>query len=386
MPTTPVKNLFYRTALPFLAPSVKGKMESTVTGVLHFPQEAEMILARHHVLGSSLLLADGDTIARLDTSVSEPQHIAGKNTMYRVASITKTATACVALKLCEKELLALDAPVTRYLPETEHSHLLNKVTLRHILSHTSGLLPDEAPFIARGATWDEVIASPGAFIAEPGKSFHYCNFTFGLVGCMIEQVTGLCVAETFEKLLFAPLSMRATMDPKTLDEKDIMPISRVLPYRKGADVTITALGRKDASTPDPLRHFGFTAGGMYTDAPSLLTLLRMIARGGIHEGKSHLSPESIREMTGVQASYGAISPGMSYGFGLVMQQEGTLRILGHQGFAYGCVDGAFWQEGTDRYMIFLNGGCSEARKGRMGLCNMALAKWAFEKEIPAWTR
>ncbi len=94
------------------------------------------------------------------------------------------------------------------------------------------------------------------------------------------------------------------------------------------------------------------------------------------------------EMMRQHASYGAASPGMSYGLGLVLLRDKALSdhlLLGHQGYAYGCADGAFLEADTGRMMIFLNGGCSEARTGRLGLCNRDLLRWAFRRELPAWT-
>ena len=85
------------------------------------------------------------------------------------------------------------------------------------------------------------------------------------------------------------------------------------------------------------------------------------------------SPKStVRVMTSVQATYGRLSPTLSYGLGLVIIRDPRLSgkpLIGHQGFAYGCADGAFLEEGTGRQIVFLNGGCSEARRGRLGLCN-----------------
>ena len=60
------------------------------------------------------------------------------------------------------------------------------------------------------------------------------------------------------------------------------------------------------------------------------------------------------------------------------------RIVGHQGFAYGCADGAFFEEDTGRILITLNGGASEARQGRLGLLNRDLLRFAFKKEVPSW--
>ena len=211
----------------------------------------------------------------------------------------------------------------------------------------------------------------------------YCNFGFGLLGCILENVTGMCISELFRVKLFEPLGMRATLDASTLDEGCIMPICRVLPYKKGNDVTITKLGRIPLEKPDPLRHFGHTAGAMYTDAPSLAKLLDLIGGMGEVDGKRLVSTDMMAEMTKVQSS----TPTRTYGLGLVLLNRPEIsdkRLLGHQGFAYGCVDGAFIEADTGRKVVFLNGGASEARQGKLGLVNKDILTWAFRKEFPTW--
>ena len=234
-----------------------------------------------------------------------------------------------------------------------------------------------------GESYDAVLAAEGIVIGKPGEKMEYCNFGFGLLGCLLENVTGMCISDLFRVKLFEPLGMRATLDASTLDESTIMPISRVLPYKKGNDVTITKLGRIPLSHPDPLHQFGHTAGAMYTDAPSLAKLLDLIGKDGICDGKRLVSAEMMHEMTRVQAS----TPTRTYGLGLVLLNRPTISdklLLGHQGFAYGCVDGAFIEAGTGRKVIFLNGGASEAREGKLGLVNKDVLTWAFRKEFPTW--
>ena len=162
-----------------------------------------------------------------------------------------------------------------------------------------------------------------------------------------------------------------------------MPVTRILPYHKDHDLLLTPLGMTPLSFPDPLRHYGHTAGSMYTDIVSLYKLLNEL----IHHESRFLSDHSLSEMTRPHAFYGKASPTLSYGLGLLIINDPYLsesRILGHQGFAYGCADGAFWEESTGRMMITLNGGCSEARKGRLGSFNRDLARWAFRKELVSW--
>lgn len=386
MPSTPVKNLLYRAALP-LAPSPRGQMQHTVSGqALHYLPDYERLMSRHHVLGASLLLEDSPRRARIDTSVAEPHHTAQSDTMYRVASITKMATALVALSCVADGLFSLDSCVRSLLPDTPHAAVLDGVTVRHLLSHTSGLQDVAAMDTAlrEGRSYDDVLAESGVRSCPPGQQMIYSNFGFGLLGCLLEHVTGQDIETIFQTRLFAPLGLRATLDASTLEESAIMPISRVLPYRKGRDVTVTRLGRQSIAHPDPLHRFGYTAGAMYTDAPSLAKLLRLIHHCGIYEGGRLIPEDLMMEMTRQQSS----TPTRTYGLGLVLLDRPKLwpkRLLGHQGFAYGCVDGAFIEEDTGRMVIFLNGGASEARKGKLGLVNQDVLHWALTKEMPSWT-
>lgn len=387
MPSTPLKNLLYQAALPFFAPTPHKQMKHLETGkaLAHLPYY-EHLLVKHRVLGASLLLQNGADTAQVHTTVYSPRHVASEDTMYRVASITKMATALVTLMCVDEGLFTLDALIRQLLPDTKNAVALDGITIRHLLSHTSGLrdTPEVDHALRNGYSYDQVLNTFEVICSKPGERMEYCNYGFGLLGCILENVTGMCISELFRVKLFEPLNMRATLDASSLDESLIMPISRVLPYKRGNDVTITTLGRVPLTAPDPLRHFGHTAGAMYTDAPSLVRLLDLIGNGGIIDGKRLISAEMMAEMTKVQAS----TPTRTYSLGLVVLNRPEIsphRLLGHQGFAYGCVDGAFIEEGTGRKVIFLNGGASEAREGKLGLVNKDVLTWAFRKEFPAWT-
>lgn len=386
MPSTPLKNLIYRIALPMLAPSPHRRMKHVASGqeLNHLPYY-EHLLVSHRVQGASLLLTDGQRTAQVHTSLRVRGHNADENTMFRVASITKMATALVTLMCVDEGLFALDTPIGTLLPETKEKDALEGMTVRHLLCHTSGLrdIPAVDSALKDGLPFDVVLNSMDVIGSKPGAQMVYCNFGFGLLGCILEHTTSLCISELFRMKLFEPLGIRATLDASTLDEGCIMPICRVLPYQEGRDVTITALGRIPLEKPDPLRHFGHTAGAMYTDAPSLMKLLSLIGGKGVYHGRWLVSEAMMEEMTRVQAS----TKTRTYGLGLVLLNRPDIsdkRLLGHQGFAYGCVDGAFVEEGTGRMVVFLNGGASEARTGKLGLVNRDVLIWALNKEMPSW--
>lgn len=385
MPSTPLKNMLYRLALPFFAPNPHKQMKHKELGkqLAHLPYY-EHLLVKHRVLGASLLLSDGQQCAQVHTTVYSPYHVANEDTLYRVASITKMATALVTLMCVDEGLFTLDSPIRPLLPETDFSDCLDARTIRQLLCHTSGITDHDLDFALQyNKTFEDALSEGDHVFHRPGERMEYSNLGFGLLGCILEHVTGMCISDLFQVKLFEPLGMRATLDASPLDESLIMPISRVLPYQKGNDVTITKLGRIPLDKPDPLRHFGHTAGAMYTDAASLSRLLDLIGNGGIIDGKRLVSAELMAEMTRVQSS----TPTRTYGLGLVILNRPEIskhRLLGHQGFAYGCVDGAFIEEGTGRKVIFLNGGASEAREGKLGLVNKDILSWAFRKEFPTW--
>ena len=384
MPTTRLKNTLYRLALPFAAPKCPTHPFSSVSGrQLACLRELEILFRRHHVLGAALLLTSGENNAILCSSAENPKHISRPEMYFRVASITKTATAILTLSLVEQGLLDLDAPVSDCFTDASAREVLKGITLRQLLSHRSGIVdpPGLASALEDNAAFPSLL-SP-ARRHSPGEAFVYSNFGFGLVGCVLESILNEPLGRIFEHRLFTPLGMNATLEGCLLPSRDIMPVVRVLPYRPDAAVTVTTLGSRPLLSPDPLRHFGHTAGSLYTDIESLQKMLDVLIRPDI----GFLSPSSVEQMKRKHASYGELSPSLSYGLGLLRIEDPSLSdgvIYGHQGFAYGCVDGAFWEASTRRSVILLNGGASEARTGRLGLLNRDIIAWAFRKEMISW--
>lgn len=384
MPTTKLKNLIYRSMLPLMAPNCGRAPVSSCSGhSVHELASFVRLIRRHHVLGSATLLSDGQSTALILTDSDKPAHHPGPDTFFRVASITKTATAILVMRLVDRGLLSLDEPVLSRLPISPAAEELAGVTLRHLLSHTSGLMdpPTLEKDLEVGKTIPEVVQN--AAVSSPGSVFRYSNLGYGIIGCVLEAVLNQPLDRIFADELFTPLQMDATLSGCSLPPDRIMPVTRIFPYREGNDLILPPLGRKPLVSPDPLRHFGHTAGSMYVTAESLHRLFNVL----IQPSSGFLSSASVDGMKKQHASYGSLSPTLSYGLGLLRINDPFISsgpVIGHQGFAYGCADGAFWEESTGRMIIFLNGGCSEARTGRLGIANRDFASWAFRKELSSW--
>ena len=178
MPSTRLKNILYRTALPFAAPSsgtdpllpVSGHRINDLNGL-------SRIIRRHHMLGGSVLISDGKDFSLVferPSSVRSPD----ADSYFRVASITKMATALLSLLLVHDGLVDPDEPVARYLPESDGIPDLDGVSLRHLLSHTSGLSdpPDLEKKLEAGLPYRDAVS--GARFADPGTVFHQSPVQF----------------------------------------------------------------------------------------------------------------------------------------------------------------------------------------------------------------
>lgn len=384
MPTTKTKNLLYRLALPVLSPSVPKHPIAAVSGhPLAAEKALSAVLRRNHVSGAAIGLRSGANKTSVFTKAVHTDLIPDETTYFRAASITKTAVALLCVCLMDQGLLDPDAPVTDLLTDCGSLPELEGVTLSHLLSHTSGFAdpPDYETVMIKKTPLPEVLS--GRRIAAPGEKFRYSNLGYGVIGCVLEVLLNKPVPAVFSEYLFTPLSLRASLDATVLPYEEIMPVIRMLPYRPGTGLRVTRLGRIPLTKPDPLRHYGHTAGAMYIDLPSLAELIRCVRDGGA----PLISPKYRDFMRTPVSSYGPASPTLSYGRGLLIVDDRRIspgKVLGHQGFAYGCVDGAFWEESTGNILVSLNGGAGEARSGRFGIANLDVCRWAFRKELPLW--
>lgn len=384
MPTTKIKNLIYRAMLPFFAPKCDHNPVDTVIGhPVHHYRYVEKLYRKYHILGSATLLSSEKDSCVILTSSSNPFHKANIDTYFRVASITKLATAILVMNLCDKQIIDINAPVSSFFVSEKLPTIFTQITLRQLLSHTSGLIdpPDLEDALNAGMSFPDLVKKRSLYL--PGNAFHYSNLGFGIIGCILESVFDIPVSQIFDIYLFNPLKMNATLEGCSIDSGEIMPVTRIFPYHQNQYMILTPLGTKPLQAPNPLFHFGHTAGSMYSDIRSIYILLQVLSESS----NTFLSGDAVNNMKKQHASYGKTSPTLSYGLGLLRINESNISdcmIYGHQGFAYGCADGAFWEDDTGRIMITLNGGCSEARTGRLGSANRAFLNFAFQKELPSW--
>lgn len=179
----------------------------------------EQTLATHKLPGASIaVVKDGQVVVAKGYGLSnvEAATKATENTVYQLASVTKQFTAAAILMLVEDGKLSLDAKVTELLPGLPAAWA--PVTIRHLLSHTSGIKSYTDVFGAEKTPDDKVFTSAGivALVADaplqftPGERFAYCNTGYYLLGLVIEKVSGKKYADFLAERIFTPLGMTST--------------------------------------------------------------------------------------------------------------------------------------------------------------------------------
>ncbi len=149
---------------------------------------------------------------------------ATSDSLFQIGSISKVWTATLALQLVDEGLLDLDAPVAEVLPELRLADpdVTKQVTMRHLLTHTSGIDGDVFTDTGRGDDCIEKYVAKLTDVAQNhplGATWSYCNSGFALAGRVIEKLTGRTWDAALAERILIPLGLKHTV---TLPEEALL--------------------------------------------------------------------------------------------------------------------------------------------------------------------
>lgn len=135
------------------------------------------------------------------------------DTKFRLASITKQFTALLIVQLVAEEKLALDAPISTYLPDFPKEKG-DRITIHHLLTHTSGIpnytsFPNYRDIMPRHHKVQDLVAlfADSTLNFTPGERWDYSNSAYVLLGDIIERATGQTYEQVLQEKIFKPLGM-----------------------------------------------------------------------------------------------------------------------------------------------------------------------------------
>ena len=251
---------------------------------------------------------------------------------FRIGSITKMFTAAVIIQLAEDGMLTLDDPLALWLPEVaEQLPYGDQITLRHLLTHTSGLFN----IVEHEAYWADLFTEmeideangtvtlacverePADTLARyvygqeaqfaPGEQWRYSNTNYTLLGMVIEAAAEMPLAEAYRTGIYEPLGMTSTF----LDCYEEPVIDVVHGY--------SGVGDAMSDVTELHESIGWSAGGLVSTGADLITFARGLFGGALFD-----DPASLVAMT-------TPAPGTAYGLGIALQEE----TMGHAGYIAG---------------------------------------------------
>ncbi|HWB13635.1 MAG TPA: serine hydrolase domain-containing protein [Pirellulales bacterium] len=276
-----------------------------------------------------------------------------RDSLFRIASMTKPITALAVMQLVEQGKVYVDDPVEKYLPEFAGQMLAasrdndgvtlkrpsRPVAVKDLLTHTSGLA-NYPPGLAdvyqkRNRTLSEttIAVSQAPLMFEPGSRWSYCNAGIDTLGRLIEVVSGVSYDAYLATHIFQPLGMFDTTPYPSAGQLERLAIT----YGKEGDKLVAQPGgvldyAAGAKHPVP-------AGGLFSTGDDLARLYQCLLNGGTLRGRRIINEKTLADMTGVHT--GDLKAGFvdgsawGYGFGLVSRPQGVTESLSSGTFGHG---------------------------------------------------
>ena len=284
----------------------------------HWQRRLAALAERHKVPGATLGILRGDELITLahgvlnvDTGVTTTP-----DSVFQIGSISKVWTATLVMQLVDEGKLDLDAPLTDVLPDLKLA--VAGVTMRHLLTHTSGIDGDVFTDTGRG---DDCVARYVDLLADVaqnhplGVTWSYCNAGFVLAGLVIERLTGGTWDDAVRTRLAGPLGLTRT---GTLPE-EALKHRAAIGHVDGAVAPVWALPR--ALGP---------AGLINSSVADLLAFAKM------HLGDGVLSSSGKEQMAAFQVELPEKETlGDSWGLGWIRFGWDGQRLIGHDGTTIG---------------------------------------------------
>lgn len=296
-------------------PSGNPRFAPVVEGLKAFVDRGDLsgVVALTYQGGKVL---DVTTVGKRDIEAGAPMQ---RDTLFRIASMTKPVTTVAALMLLEEGKLKLDDPITKWAPEFANMRVLvnadgpvdvtvpakRDITIEDLMTHRSGLAYGfssrgpiaEAHDKALGGpldstkTADEWMAAiatlPLTF--QPGEKMHYSHAT-EVLGFLVGRIAGTTLRAFLMERIFGPLGMKDTDFFVPVEKRDRLAVL----YR--FDDKSASLKRVDMPLLDAAPSYTAGGGGLFSTVDDYLPFARMLLNGGEVDGVRLLKPETVKLM------------------------------------------------------------------------------------------
>ncbi|GGA09576.1 hypothetical protein GCM10008018_63910 [Paenibacillus marchantiophytorum] len=288
-PTTTPNNAVSQ---PTTKVSAKGPQDSKEIEAFIDPVFAEK-MKKYNVNGSNFVVVkDGKVLVNKGYGYAdkEKKTLVDKDTVFQIASVSKTFTALAALQLAEKGKIDLKHDITEYLGGMKVPNKTNKpLTMYDMLTYTAGFdYPDKS--LITGPEYVNQVIPMKEFMTEhmptvvrtPGEAYTYDNFAFLLAGYAVETVSGIPFPQYMEKNVFKPLGMNSTNSRFTPEL-----LARMATHYGADGAPHPAIGVAPTDGPQ---------GSILSTGEDMAKYLIMFQQQGTFDGKEIVSKKTIEQM------------------------------------------------------------------------------------------
>ena len=345
----------------------------------------DKIFKNHHTVGGAVIIArDGEIVYEhyYGYASKTGRSRVTKDTYFRLASVTKMVTAIRVMQLVEEGVLDLDRDISEYLgyqvgnayyPQTP-------ITLRMLMTHTSSL-NQHGGYQRSDRSLSELIAydpyrKSNWYEETPGTVYRYSNFGAGVIGSLLETVTGRTIQDTVSEGVFVPMNITAAYAACLLPDPENVPVLY------NADGTVVdsrdkSIGKEWENTPDPETHFKINVGSLWMRPADLCRLGIMLCDGGTWDGCRILKSDTVNEMLADQKGQEGIRAGTPYGLCVCRDQSllSDRTVYGHQGISDGVLCNVYFEPETRLVVVICSNGCHNMLDNRIA----HLTRKLFEK-------
>jgi CubicO group peptidase (beta-lactamase class C family) len=303
----------------------------------------------HQISGAVTLVTDHGKVMHLDAigiRNLDAQKPMTTDTMFGIMSMTKPITATALMILKEEGKLSYDDPVEKYIPafaeaKTKSGEPVHGLTIRNLITHTSGLVGEQKCDVSLEATADTLAKRPFGF--QPGEKWEYSP-GLNVCGRIIEIASGQPYEQFLAERIFQPLGMTDTTFHLSPDQRERLAqlYSRVKTAASDEATLKPSERWLHAGEPDAVPN---PSGGLFSTAADLNRFYQTMLNGGELDGHRIVSADGVREMTTIQTGdlKAGFIPGSGWGlgWGIVREPQGVSGMLSPGTFGHG---GAFGTE------------------------------------------
>lgn len=347
------------------------------------------IFKNYKVTGGELVVAlDGEIVYQRNYGYAYTLYDKERvddETYFKIASVTKMVTGIHVMQLVEQGKLDLDTDISEYLgyPVVNFYYPKVPITLRTLMSHTSSL-STKGGYSKESNTLGQLIAKSSKKKSNfkkraPGSAYEYSNFGAGILGSLIECVTGKNVNDSIRETLFEPLGIDASYAPTMLEKPE--KISSIH-NSKGQPKLSRSKMLKNVwdDSVNPEKHYRITVGDLWIRGRDLCRLGMLLCNGGELDGVRILSEETVAEMMSSQMGKGVVTCDSPYGLCINRVDnlmEGKM-VYGHQGMTEYVICNVYWEPETDFVFALVTNGADTRMNDHIGRISRKMYEAAWE--------